>query len=426
MQTMNWKTPFRLALTDGILIFTSWVLFYTWRFNSLPGLTRGPTVVIISWLFIHYILGTYRELSNKQLSFSRYAINNFLASSIVLSLTFSFTKLNEGNISSTIGLNFIPKVLVLAMLAGQVLLFRQNLEHLWSPQQNWLLITNAQERQLIANEIEKDGCSIPCNVEWRAIKGLAKLPVGLATLLKLDGVAIGYENEPSKQDKTILLSWQSSGVRILSIGSWCDTFLKRLPPKFITEEWSLRAENLGIQQNAASSRIKRLLDILVGFSISICLIPIILVLALLHLYGQKLYISKNTCVGLNGCNFQSLNFCIANPASQTRFHAKIFSFSFYLLPQLWNIIRGHMSIVGPRARTSEEFDSLLKQYPEAEIIISSKPGIIGWGRVANNSAKSINPEYLEILRDLHYSRKQSLALDLQIVAQAILNTLLIK
>ncbi len=85
-----------------------------------------------------------------------------------------------------------------------------------------------------------------------------------------------------------------------------------------------------------------------------------------------------------------------------------------------------MSIVGPRARTSEEFDSLLKQYPEAEIIISSKPGIIGWGRVANNSAKSINPEYLEILRDLHYSRKQSLALDLQIVAQAILNTLLIK
>jgi hypothetical protein len=303
---MNPTTTFRIAITDGFLVFTSWVIFYFLRFNSLPSFSRGPTVVIISWLSIHYILGTYKDLSIKQLNFSRYMINNFLASSLILALTFIYKKTNEGHITSTIGLDFIPKVLVLAMLAGQILLFIQKLEHLWSPQQNWLLITDPIERKIIAAEIEEDGCSIPCNIEWRSSYGLASLPKELALLLRLNGVAIGDEQKISKQDKLTLQHWQSNGIRILSLASWCDKFLERIAPSLVTESWSIRTEVLGILQSGASLRIKRFLDIFMSLAFTLISVPTILALLYLHVFGHKVRITSNECIGLNGNPFQSL------------------------------------------------------------------------------------------------------------------------
>ena len=423
---MNPTTTFRIAITDGFLVFTSWVIFYFLRFNSLPSFSRGPTVVIISWLSIHYILGTYRDLSIKQLNFSRYMINNFLASSLILALTFIYKKTNEGHITSTIGLDFIPKVLVLAMLAGQILLFIQKLEHLWSPQQNWLLITDPIERKIIAAEIEEDGCSIPCNIEWRSSYGLASLPKELALLLRLNGVAIGDEQKISKQDKLTLQHWQSNGIRILSLASWCDKFLERIAPSLVTESWSIRTEVLGILQSGASLRIKRFLDIFMSLAFTFISFPIILGLLCLHVFGHKVRITSNECIGLNGNPFQSLKLDAINLNSQNRSNQIIKYLGIHWLPQLWNILNGRMSFVGPRPRSIPEYKELLQKYPEAEIITSLRPGIASWYGIKNGSYKNEDLIYRELTRDLYYTRKHHLGIDMQIIAKLALNSIKLK
>ena len=257
---MNRRRPLRLAFTDGLLVAASWALYYHWRYGTWPGPSRGPLLVVLCWLLLHYLLGTYADLSGRQLQLGRQLRNDLLAAAGVMLLAVGFTGLSGGSFASTMGRSFLPVVLVLAVAIGQLLRLGQDLAHLWSPQQQWLLIAAPTERDVLARELEQRGCAVPCGIEWRAASGLAPLPPGLPGLLQLDGVAIGGAVVPSAADRQTLLQWQSQGVRLLALSGWCELFLRRLPPELVPERWSSRVEGFGLSRTGPSARLKRLGD----------------------------------------------------------------------------------------------------------------------------------------------------------------------
>jgi lipopolysaccharide/colanic/teichoic acid biosynthesis glycosyltransferase len=83
------------------------------------------------------------------------------------------------------------------------------------------------------------------------------------------------------------------------------------------------------------------------------------------------------------------------------------------LPQIWNIIRGEMSLVGPRPCTVVEFE---RYRPEHRERVSAPPGITGYWQVNGKNRTTFNEM---IAMDIFYAKNMSLALDLAIIAKTI-------
>jgi len=84
------------------------------------------------------------------------------------------------------------------------------------------------------------------------------------------------------------------------------------------------------------------------------------------------------------------------------------------LPQLWNVLRGDMSLVGPRPEVPERVESLRRRLPAYDARHFMRPGITGWAQV-NGLRGDIAPAAERLRRDLEYVRDWNLALDLRIV-----------
>ena len=89
------------------------------------------------------------------------------------------------------------------------------------------------------------------------------------------------------------------------------------------------------------------------------------------------------------------------------------------LPQLWNVIRGDMNIVGPRPERPSIFVRLREQIAEYPVRQRVKPGITGLAQVSNPYDTCLDDVRRKVQSDIEYMRRQSLAEDVLIMARTI-------
>ena len=173
----------------------------------------------------------------------------------------------------------------------------------------------------------------------------------------------------------------------------------------------------------------RVLDVAIGGVGAVLTAPLVAALAIairLESPGHPIY--TQTRVGRDGQLFQiyklrtmvrGAEFTGAGLAIQegddriTRIGAWLRRYSLDELPNLWNVVRGEMSIVGPRPTLAVQ----VEQYTERQRgRLAVKPGITGWAQV-NGRASLPWPERIEL--DLWYVEHRSLALDLQILGRTV-------
>ena len=85
------------------------------------------------------------------------------------------------------------------------------------------------------------------------------------------------------------------------------------------------------------------------------------------------------------------------------------------IPQLWNVLRGDMSIVGPRPERPEFLDVLNAEVPYWTRRHFVKPGITGWAQVRHGYADDVDGTAAKLAYDLYYLKHRSLVLDLAIL-----------
>jgi lipopolysaccharide/colanic/teichoic acid biosynthesis glycosyltransferase len=175
--------------------------------------------------------------------------------------------------------------------------------------------------------------------------------------------------------------------------------------------------------------IKRALDLLIGGVGALLSAPVVALLALavrLESAGHPIY--TQTRIGRDGVPFTiyklrtmvaGAEFTGAGLAINqgddriTRVGAFLRRTSLDELPNLWNVVRGDMSIVGPRPTVPVQ----VAQYTERERgRLAVKPGITGWAQI-HGRASVPWPERIEL--DLFYVEHRSLALDCQILARTV-------
>jgi lipopolysaccharide/colanic/teichoic acid biosynthesis glycosyltransferase len=88
-------------------------------------------------------------------------------------------------------------------------------------------------------------------------------------------------------------------------------------------------------------------------------------------------------------------------------------------PQLWNVIKGEMSLVGPRPEQETYVDALSKQIPFYTQRHVVKPGITGWAQVRVGYSGSLEGTAFKLCNDLYYVKHHSISLDMAILLETV-------
>ncbi len=89
------------------------------------------------------------------------------------------------------------------------------------------------------------------------------------------------------------------------------------------------------------------------------------------------------------------------------------------LPQLWNILFGHMSIVGPRPERPEMLEALRESIPNVEARLAGRPGLTGLAQIRSGYTDDLEGSRRKLADDLQYLRKRGLWMELKLVAMTI-------
>ncbi len=180
--------------------------------------------------------------------------------------------------------------------------------------------------------------------------------------------------------------------------------------------------------------IKRLLDIFISFSSSLILFPFLLFIALrvkLSSVGPIIYCQER--IGYKGKPFllykfrsMFLNAEENGPDLSSDFDPRITKWGEIMrkwrldeLPQLWNILIGEMSLVGPRPERKHYIDQIIPLFPYYKFLLKVKPGLTSWGMVQFGYAENVDEMIQRSKFDLIYIENISLALDIKIMIHSI-------
>ena len=89
------------------------------------------------------------------------------------------------------------------------------------------------------------------------------------------------------------------------------------------------------------------------------------------------------------------------------------------LPQFWNVLRGDMSLVGPRAERAELVNSYQKQIPFYRARLLVKPGLTGWAQINYGYAATVYDTVVKIEYDLYYIKHRTLTMDISVILRTI-------
>ncbi len=180
--------------------------------------------------------------------------------------------------------------------------------------------------------------------------------------------------------------------------------------------------------------IKRLIDVLASLISLILLSPFLLYLALrvkLSSAGPIFYSQER--IGFKGRPFRMYKFrsmvkdaekdgpalSSENDSRITRWGKVMRKWRFDELPQLWNILIGEMSLVGPRPERRFYIDQIIARYPFYKYLLKVKPGLTSWGMVQYGYAENVDQMIERSKFDLLYIENISLILDFKIMIHTV-------
>jgi sugar transferase (PEP-CTERM system associated) len=230
-----------------------------------------------------------------------------------------------------------------------------------------------------------------------------------------------------------LLECKQRGVQLQDLSTHFEQTLGQIRRDAVSTTWLVRGE--GFAHNQARRCAKRLLDLAGASGLLLLALPVMLLTAaLIALESSGSVLYRQERVGLQGRRFNMLKFrsmhsdaehdgqarwASAADARVTRVGRFIRQRRIDELPQLINVLRGDMSLVGPRPERPCFVLSLTQALPHYSLRHSVKPGITGWAQVRFHYAASVADAAEKLQYDLYYVKNQCLLLDLVILFDTV-------
>ncbi len=434
---------FESTLIVGAVLFASYV-----RLGLDGVLAEGPVSIAGKASFIAGVcqlcfyfgdLYNLRVVSDRREMFIRIVQSLGVTSLILGVIYFWFPKLVIGR-----GVFLIAAALVVIFVIGWRLCWEW-LAHAVGPRERLLIIGTNPAAISLARELY-DRRELGVEITGFISDDATRTPVGtsvvnpgvigtvedipeLVRTRNVDRVVVSLVDARGRLPMDKLLDMKLAGVTFDHLASVYEEYTGKIAVENLRPSWLIFSS--GFRKNVLVTASKRVLDIAVAIVGSVLASPLFLLTAAgikLTSPGPLLY--HQVRVGQNGKLFTIHKFRSMRVDAEKHTGAvwaqkndsRITPFGHIMrktrldeLPQLWNVIKGDMSLVGPRPERPEFVEELTKQIPFYGQRHVVKPGLTGWAQVSYTYGASVEDALEKLQYDLFYIKHLNVALDLFII-----------
>ena len=290
--------------------------------------------------------------------------------------------------------------------------------------------------QDLLESVKKDGQYVfTASLNNTDMKALGKEIVEMYKTKKFD-VLVDFTDKLLGDPKLTgkLLQYKLEGLQYYNYLEFYETYENKLPISHLSPKWFLENTGFEIYHNNFNLKAKRLLDLLFAMLIGIFAAPVIILAAIivkLESKGPVFFIQERIGEGnrkFNIVKFRSMTtdaekdgpqWASKNDNRVTKFGKIMRATRIDELPQLWNVLRGEMSFVGPRPEREFFIQQLEKEIPYYNLRHTVKPGLTGWAQVMYPYGASVEDAYRKLQYDLYYIKHHSIPFDVKVLLKTV-------
>jgi exopolysaccharide biosynthesis polyprenyl glycosylphosphotransferase len=248
------------------------------------------------------------------------------------------------------------------------------------------------------------------------------------------GVVVASHLELTESTIQQLMQIRLQGTPVYKLPDFYEMLWQKLPSALLQDTWFAFGGGFYLVNNRINLKLKRLVDIFTASLLLLLLSPVMLMAAILiRLESPGPIFYSQSRNGLNSQSFRVYKFRSMYRDAEQRGaqwaqqrDPRVTRVGYWLrlvrideLPQLWNVLRGDMSLIGPRPERPEFDSKLAAEIPYYTLRYLVKPGITGWAQVLYPYGASVEDAYEKLSYDLYYIKNYSIWLDLIIALKTI-------
>ncbi|MGL6166784.1 MAG: exopolysaccharide biosynthesis polyprenyl glycosylphosphotransferase [Fusobacteriaceae bacterium] len=254
--------------------------------------------------------------------------------------------------------------------------------------------------------------------------------------LKMNKISLTIlaQNVFSEKEISTLFKIRISGVEVKNYSNYMEEIEGKIDVDSIDENWILNAYGFKLLYSQFEIQTKRAIDIILAIIITAITFPIMILAAIIvriespgpAIYSQarvgknsvEFYIHKFRSMR-NDAEKDGAKWASVNDPRVTKFGNFMRKTRIDELPQLWNVIKGEMSFIGPRPERMVFIKDLEKKIPYYNLRHLVKPGLTGWAQVMYPYGASVEDAKNKLEYDLYYVKNQNFHMDLVIMFRTL-------
>jgi sugar transferase (PEP-CTERM system associated) len=439
-----------LAVSDTVLIALSlWIadhLSSLWASGSFSAIS-DPFTEAVRWMVILLVYGLalyYNEIFNLQVTrrysvvFIRLVQSVAVAALALGALYYVSPELSPGKEIAALG---IPISLVL-ILSWHLFLIKRG--SLLRDAERILMVGTSEAGISLVREIlkhpelnlkvvgflDEKGENLGKSLVNPKVIGAVSQLEEIVEREEVDHVVLSLSERRGSMPLRELVRLKLAGIRVQDTPTFHEEITGRIPLENLSASWLILSD--GFRKSRSVKSLKRAFDILGALIGIILTLPVmILVAAAIRLESGRPILFRQRRLGLRGVPFEMLKFrSMRQDADQngpswttdgdcriTRVGRMLRKYRLDELPQLFNVLKGEMSLVGPRPEQPYFCTFLEKEIPFFAERHSVRPGITGWAQVKFRYGASVPDAKRKLEFDLFYIKHLSLLLDWAIILE---------
>ncbi len=434
MKIFSRRDPIILFAGDLASFFAALWLALAFRYSAIPSVELFsqhfvPFAVLFTlWILVFFIAGLYEKHTLVFKGKLPALILNTQVANSLIAVVFFYIIPSFGITPKTILATHLVISFALIILWRVSLVPRFGFRN----RENAILIGAGKEMDELKEEVNSSGqynLTFVSSVNFDDVdsKTLQRDVVETVKNEMVSSIVVDLKNEKAGIILPSLYNLIFSNVRFLDMHKVYEEVFDRIPLSLVRYSWFL--ENISSSSHVGYDLFKRSTDLMTGLILGLLSLPLYPIVALVIFLDDrgKIFlfqdrIGKNNSV-IRIVKFRSMARNATGENVVTRAGRMLRATRIDELPQLWNVIKGELSLVGPRPELPDLVKVYEKEIPYYKMRHLVTPGLSGWGQIKDynvpRGTADVDKTRTKLSYDLYYIKNRSLVLDLTITLKTI-------